>query len=220
MPTKRSIRSARFQRRAVAGEVARPRRVRRRRSAQTGAAATPPAQNKLGLVNLSTGEKKEFDRVRRFAFNGDKPTWIAMQSFPEAASGNAGAQGGAAGRGAAGGADSARVQGTDLVLYGLTTGDAVNIGNVSEFGFDDAGNWLAYTIDARDQIGNGVQLRNMRTDVVRGIDSDRALYRRLVWADSGRAIAVLRGRADSTARDTLYSVVTFTNIGAPMPKKT
>src|SRR5829696_3854828 len=106
-----------------------------RGAGQPGAAATPPSQNKLGLVNLATGEKKEFDRVRRFAFNGDKPTWIAMQSFPEAASGNAGAQGGAAGRGAAGGADSARVQGSDLVLYSLTTGDAVNVGNVSEFGF-------------------------------------------------------------------------------------
>ena len=31
-----------------------------------------PAQNKMGLVNLATGEKKEFDKVRRFAFNGDK----------------------------------------------------------------------------------------------------------------------------------------------------
>jgi len=105
-------------------------------------------------------------------------------------------------------------------LYQLASGDAVNVGNVAEFGFDDAGDWLAYTIDARDEIGNGVQLRNMRTDVVRAIDSDRALYRHLVWADSGRGIAVLRGRADSTSRDTLYSVVAFTNLGAPALKKT
>ncbi|MGH7616673.1 MAG: hypothetical protein ACREPM_05540, partial [Gemmatimonadaceae bacterium] len=52
---------------------------------QQGAAAAGPQQNKLGLVNIATGETKEFDRVRRFAFNGDKPTWIAMQSYPEAA---------------------------------------------------------------------------------------------------------------------------------------
>ena len=31
----------------------------------------------------TSGEKKEFDRVRTFSFNGDKPTYIAMQSFPE-----------------------------------------------------------------------------------------------------------------------------------------
>ena len=77
------------------------------------------------------------------------------------------------------------------------SGDAVNVGNVAEFGFDDSGDWLAYTIDAHDQIGNGVQLRNMRTDVVRAIDSDRALYRHLAWSDSGHALAVLRGRPDS-----------------------
>jgi len=174
--------------------------------------AAAPAQNKMGLVNLATGEKKEFDKVRRFAFNGDKPTWIAMQSFAEQPPATGGAT---AGAGAA-----ARPQGTDLVLLNLSSGDAVNVGNVAEFGFDDSGEWLAYTVDARDQIGNGVQLRNMRTDVVRPIDSDRALYRHLAWADSAPALLFLRGRADSTARDTLYSVIAFTDVAASSPRKT
>ncbi len=164
--------------------------------------AAAPAQNKLGLLNLATGVTKEFDGVRRFAFNGDKPTWVAMQSYAVTAAPGA-----------------ARNEGTDLVLYNLTSGDAVNVGNVAEFAFDDAGEWLAYTIDAHDEIGNGVQLRNMRTDVVRAIDSDRALYRHLAWADSTDAITVLRGRADSTARDTLYSVVAFTNVASATPAK-
>ena len=195
---------------------------------QQGAAPATPAQNKLGLVNIATGEKKEFDRVRRFAFNGDKPTWIAMQSYPEAQApagdaAAAAAPGGRGGRGGApaagGGAATGRPDGTDLVLYNLSNGDAVNVGNVAEFGFDDSGDWLAYTIDARDQIGNGVQLRNMRTDVVRAIDSDRALYRRLVWSDSLGALAVLRGKVDSLGRDTLFSVVTFTKVVSGTPAK-
>src|SRR5262245_36153154 len=68
---------------------------------QAGAPAAGPQQNKLGLVNIATGEKKEFDRVRRFAFNGDKPTWLAMQSYPETTTGDAAAAptGGRAGRG-------------------------------------------------------------------------------------------------------------------------
>jgi dipeptidyl aminopeptidase/acylaminoacyl peptidase len=192
--------------------------------AQGAVPAAVPTQNKLGLVNILSGEKKEFDRVRRFAFNGDKPTWIAMQSYPEAAAPAANA-GGAAGNGRGGGAPAGgggaagRPDGTDLVLYNLSTGDAVNVGNVAEFAFDDSGDWLAYTIDARDQIGNGVQLRNMRTDVVRGIDSERALYRRLVWNDSVGALAVLRGMIDSTARDTLFSIVTFTKVATGTPVK-
>jgi dipeptidyl aminopeptidase/acylaminoacyl peptidase len=165
----------------------------------TAAQAAAPPQNKMALVNLATGERKDFDRIRRFSFNGDKPTWVAMQSYPAAGSGSAG---------------------TDLLLYNLSSHDAVNVGNVSEFSFDENGEYLAYTIDARDEVGNGVQLRNMRTDVVRAIDSDHALYRSLAWADTNQALTVLRGRADSTAHDTLYSVVAFTNISAPLPKKT
>ncbi len=165
------------------------------------AAPPTPPRNKLGLINLATGEKKEFDGVRRFVFNGDKPTWIAMQSYAEPAA-----------------AGAARSDGTDLVLYKLAAGEAVNVGNVAEFAFDDSGEWLAYTIDAHDEIGNGVQLRNMRTDVVRGIDADRALYRHLAWADSTDALTVLRGRADSTAHDTLYSVLVWANARRPRPR--
>ena len=193
------------------------------RGAAPGAApATPPAQNKMGLVNLATGEKKEFDRVRRFAFNGDKPAYVAMQGFPEPPAGSQGGAPGAGGaaRGAAATPAPARIEGTDLVLYHLADAEATNVGNVADFGFDDSGDWLAYTIDARDQIGNGVQLRNMKTNVVRAIDSDHALYRRLAWSDSALSLAVLRGRVDTTAHDTLFSVVSFTQIAAATPKKT
>ncbi|HTE46968.1 MAG TPA: hypothetical protein VK636_17095, partial [Gemmatimonadaceae bacterium] len=138
-------------------------------AAPTAGAPAPaaPTQNKMALVNLATGEKKEFEKVRGFSFNGDKPTYIAMQSYPEQAAPAAGATpapGGARGGAAGGGAPAAgRTEGTDLVLYNLTSAEAVNVGNVAEYSFDDSGEWLAYTIDARDQIGNGVQLRNMRT---------------------------------------------------------
>ena len=141
----------------------------------------------------------------------------ATAAAPAGAAGGRGGRGGAGGAGAA--SDSGRVVGTDLVLFNLASGDAINVGNVAEFGFDDSGEWLAYAIDARDQIGNGVQLRNLRTDVVRAIDSDRALYRRLAWADSALALTVLRGKVDSLARDTIFSVLTFTGMSLPSPKK-
>ncbi|HXT17456.1 MAG TPA: prolyl oligopeptidase family serine peptidase [Gemmatimonadaceae bacterium] len=180
--------------------------------AQNGAPAAN--RNKVELVNLATGAKQEFDAVRRFAFNGEKPTWIAMQSYP--------AQAEAPATGATGGNNAgatSRTAGSDLVLHNLANGEAVNIGNVAEFAFDEDGEYLAYTIDARDEIGNGVQLRDMRTDVVKAIDSDRALYRSLAWADTNQALTVLRGRVDSTARDTIYSVVAFTDIASAQPKK-
>src|SRR5579885_514343 len=178
-------------------------------AASNGNAQATPNRNKVALVNLATGAKQEFDGVRRFAFNGDKPAWIALQSYPATPA-----------AAAPGGAPAAPASaGTDLVLHNLANGEAVNIGNVGEFAFDEDGEFLAYTIDARDEIGNGVQLRNMRTDVVKAIDSDRSLYRSLAWADTNQALTVLRGRIDTTAKDTIYSVVAFTNIAAAQPTK-
>src|SRR5205814_4010727 len=112
-----------------------------RPGASPQATPTPPAQNKVGLINLATGEKKEFDKIRRFAFNGDKPTWIAMQSYSATSADTS-----ASGRGGRVAGDTATrgPQGADLILYRLTTSEAVNVGNVAEFGFDDAGEWLAY----------------------------------------------------------------------------
>ena len=181
-----------------------------------------PLQNKVVVVNLATGDKKDFDKIRRFAFSGDKPSWIAMQAYaPEAAPGGGGASAPATGGGAAGNAPATpRVEGSDLVLYGLSSGEIVNVGNVLDFDFDDAGTYLAYTIDARDQIGNGVQLRSLKTDVVKALDADQAMYRQLAWADSGLALAVLRGKADTVTRDTLWSVVAFTDFATGAPKKT
>ncbi|HEX4469294.1 MAG TPA: hypothetical protein VH080_07150, partial [Gemmatimonadaceae bacterium] len=174
-----------------------------------------PVQNKIAVVSLASGQKTEFDKIRRFAFSGDKPQVIALYGYsaePPAASSTERGNGAAA-------ASVSRSEGADLLLYTLASGSVINIGNVGDFAFDESGNYLAYTIDAHDEIGNGIQLRDLRTDVVRPLDSDQALYRRLAWADSGPALAVLRGKPDTVAKDTLYSVVAFTGIGTAAQKK-
>lgn len=171
-----------------------------------------PAFNKAVIVNLATGEKKEFDKIRRFAFSAQESGWIAMQAYPADAP--------VSGAPPAGGAAPTRVEGTDLVLYHMASGETVNVGNVADFAFDESGTYLAYTIDARDQLGNGVQVRTLATAVVKSLDSDRALYRRLAWADSGLALAVLRGRPDSVAKDTAYALVAFTGFAHGAPTKT
>ncbi|HEY7232971.1 MAG TPA: prolyl oligopeptidase family serine peptidase [Gemmatimonadaceae bacterium] len=173
-----------------------------------------PVQNKVVVLNLATGQKQEFDKIRRFAFSGEKPRVIALYGYAvEAPS--------AAGTDRAGGAapPASRSEGADLLLYTLATGSVINIGNVGDFAFDESGSYLAYTIDAHDEIGNGVQLRDLRTDVVRSLDSDQALYRRLAWADSGPALAVLRGKPDSATKDTVFGVVSFMGIGTAAQRK-
>lgn len=186
-----------------------PTRAEARRARQ----ARRPLQNKVALVSLATGEKKEFEKIRRFEFAGDTPRAIALHGYPATAAPTA-----PAGQGAQTPAPSGPSS-ADLVLYDLSGGTALNIGNVGEFAFDESGSFLAYTIDARDQIGNGVQLRDLRSDVVRALDSEQQLYRRLAWVDSGPAFAVLRGKPDTVTKDTLFNLLAFTGVGTPAQRK-
>jgi len=214
----------------IAPPRAEPGAGRAGRGAQGNAAAgdstrTPrPTLNKLVLMNLATGEKKEFERIRSFRFNTEQAGWLAMQGYPAGATeaGAAGAAGGGGGRGGPpdgfGGGAAAQTGGNvDLLLYNLALGEIFNMGLVREYSFNENGEWLAYTMEAPEQIGNAVQLRNLKTNVVRSLESEKVLYRQLAWVDSSRALSVMRGRIDATSRDTVFSIVAFNAFGPNGP---
>jgi len=182
-----------------------------------------PVQNKVLLVDLSTGKETTFEKTRRFAFSGEKGGWVALQKF--GADGAAPAAGGPAAGGppptpgpsGAATAASDRPRGSDVILRDLATGAELNIGNVVEFAFDRPGRRLAFVIDAQDKSGNGVVVRDLETGAVRALDSDKASYERLAWTEAGDALAVLKGKEDKAYQDKLYSLVgvTFGAGGAP-----
>lgn len=158
-----------------------------------------PLVNKVTLVELATGKKTEFERTRRFAFNGKRGGWLAVLRTP---------------------AEGQKWQGSDLLLTELATGDQLNIGNTGDFAFDKKGDWLAFAIDAQDMVGNGVQLRNMETGAVMPLDSAKAVYKSLNWTEAGNGLAVLRGVEDKGFEDKLYTAVGFTSINGTAPVKT
>lgn len=184
-------------------------------------------QNGITLVNLATGAKTSIPRVRRFAFNGELGGWVAIHRFgPETAGGRGAAtpppagRGGGRGAGAGeGGAPSTAPRGTDLVLQNLKTGEELNIGNVSEFGFNKSGKQLAVAIDASDQIGNGVELRDMTTGALLPLESDKAFFEHLAWTEDGDALTVLRGHDDRNWKERLFAVDGFTGINSGSLKK-
>jgi dipeptidyl aminopeptidase/acylaminoacyl peptidase len=187
-----------------------------------------PVTSSVSVVNLETREKRDFARIRRFAFSGEASTWIALHRQP-ADAGGAGAAGrggetpAPGGRGAApGGAAAApdRPRGTDLILRELTSGQEQNVGNVSEFAFTRDGKYLALAIDAQDRIGNGIQLRDMTKGTVAVLDHGNAVYERLAWTETGDALVALKGTDDRALRDKRYAVVGFTGFGAGESKKT
>jgi dipeptidyl aminopeptidase/acylaminoacyl peptidase len=177
-------------------------------------------RNKLGLLDLTSGQMQEFDEVRGFAFSGDNAAWLAMAKYP--AGGNGGAPAGSRGGRGAGGAGNGgdeRARGADLILLQLATGTQMNIGNVAEFEFDESGEHLAWVIDTASKAGNGVQMRVMSSGVVVPLESSEDSYRSLNWTDEGDGLTVLKGTDNDDYEDPLYSVIGFKDLAAATPTK-
>ena len=167
--------------------------------------AKKPVQSKVVVVDLATGKKTEFDKIRRFAFSGERSTMLAMHRYSATPAGPPPAAPSATG---APPADD-KPTGSDLILYEMATGNELNVGNVAEFAFDKKGNWLAWIIDAQDKIGNGVELRNLATGTVMSLDNAKASYKGLTWTENGDGLATMRGVENKAWEEKVYTVVAF-----------
>lgn len=177
--------------------------------------AKTPIQSRLIVVDLATGKKTEFEKIRRFAFSGERGTFLAMHRYPATPATPAPPAPPANG---APPADD-KPTGTDLILYEMATGNEMNIGNVSDFSFDKKGNYLAWLIDAQDKIGNGIEIRDMASGMVMPLDNAKATYKGLSWTENGDGLATMRGVEDKAWEDKVYTVVAFKKTqGAPVQK--
>ncbi|MBT8396045.1 MAG: hypothetical protein KJN92_03720, partial [Gemmatimonadetes bacterium] len=173
----------------------------------------PPARNKVGILELASGEISEVEDVQSFAFAGERGGWIALRKYGAQGGGGGGSAGpsGPPGQRGGGGNDSDdRARGVDIVLHELATGARLNIGNVSEFEFDESGQWLSWVVDAQGMLGNGIQLRDMESGVITVLESDEARYSDLAWDDDGRALIVLKAVEDDEYEDPLHSIIGWT----------
>jgi dipeptidyl aminopeptidase/acylaminoacyl peptidase len=183
--------------------------------------ARRPNQNSVMIINLATGEKTTVAKIRRFTFAGEAGGWIALHRYgatPAAAPAGAapaGGRGGGRGGGPAGAtaaAPSTAPRGTDMILRGLETGTELSIGNVSEFSFNKSGRYLAMVIDAADQIGNGIQLRDMQTGVITPLETAEAFYERMAWTEDGDSMIFFKGRTDRQYRQRIFAIVGYTGL--------
>ncbi len=136
--------------------------------------------------------------MTRVAFSGESAGWVALHRYPEA------------------GAGKDKPKGSDLLLRNLSDGRVENVGNVSAFAFDRAGKYLAWAVDAKDGVGNGLVLRDLGAGITTVLDSDKASYERPTWTEKGDGLAALKGVETKGYADELYAVLGFTGFpGAP-----
>ncbi len=108
--------------------------------------------------------------------------------------------------------------GTDLLIRYLASGEEELIAYVDEWGFDEKGDRLAYTLATPDGESNGIHLLDLRTRTRRVLDAERKVdYARLTWGDekgtpSADALAVLKGGEDKKLVETVNALLLWPSL--------
>ncbi|MCP4726535.1 MAG: hypothetical protein GY863_15935, partial [bacterium] len=133
-----------------------------------------PVHNKMGLLQLETGEQSEITDVASFSFNEDGTMLVVKRYLVK----------------------DRKSKGVDIVIRDLDEGTDISFGNISEFAWQPDGNLLAMMIDAEGKTGNGINVYNPETGLLRVLDSEPVQYSNMVWREDGDDLAVLREFAD------------------------
>jgi len=164
--------------------------------------------NQAQLLNLRNGEKHTIERAASMAFSEDGNYWAVHREKPED--------------------DKSKHEGSDLIVRNLQDGNVVNIGNVSEFAFNKKSSHLAYLVDASENTGNGVYLKNLSSGNLTTLDTDSTTYSTLSWDDDdahrkdwnkkGTALAVLKGIKVDTLLHSENKVMVFRGLDSKITK--
>lgn len=165
-----------------------------RGNARGGNDADRPARV-VELRDLDTGETRKWDNAQSFAFAEAGQAFMVQKSSTDS---------------------EAEHEGTDLIVRYLESGMEELIGYVDEYGADESGARLAYTVDGPDGESNGVNLLVLNTRVRTVLDAEReATYVRLTWGGDPDeqvepaldALAVLKGKDDDELTERVNAVL-------------
>jgi dienelactone hydrolase len=168
------------------------------------------ASGKVVLVNLTGGDKVEYEGVSRFQFSGPESNVLAIHRSPASPVPSEPTAGSTTPV-----PPAQRARGSDLILRDLAAGKDLTLGNVAEFGFDKKGSRLALLIDAQGRFGNGVQLRDMKSAALHQLETGKATYSSLDWTDTGDAFSLLKGEDQEGKTEKKYTILTCTNLASP-----
>ncbi len=135
----------------------------------------PPARRKAVLLDLRNGDERVFESVVDFTFDPEARALVLNGYAPEPA-----------------GEDGATPGGAEIRIVDLETDDVVSFGGVAQFAWSPSESLLALRRSTAEPGGNGVQLWNQRSGVLRGLDASSARYTGPVWREEGLDLAVLR----------------------------
>ncbi len=170
-----------------------PKESEKKANSKNGAKAL---KEKLILLDLDNDFKQTvFENVNSFSFNGKNSTHLGINLGNGIANGDA--------------------KGSDFLLVHLNSDKKQNIGNVLEFAFNKTGDYLAYSIDAANQSGNGAYLLQLVSGKTEILDSDTATYKSINWTEKGEAFALLKLVKDKSFKQDHGKLLAVKNLSNP-----
>jgi dipeptidyl aminopeptidase/acylaminoacyl peptidase len=154
----------------------------------------------LALLNTETGEVETWEEIQRFGFSGDG-RWMARQAYPPKDDPGEEGDTGPALNEAESEGNEGRIRenpGTALILMELNSGQELLVDHVARYAFDQAGEWIAYTVASTDGQSDGLFLRPLEFEGEPIQLEERAFetIESLVWWDEGPRLAWVSGLED------------------------
>ena len=149
-----------------------------------------PVRDKATVMDLGTGNTREFDAVTQRAFD-TTGRFLALRGYPP---------------------DEPAGKGADVRVVELATGAQTVFGNVGEMAWSPVASLLALAIATGTDLGNGVQIHNAAAGTLRSADASGSAYRSLVWRDDSTDLAALRSREDASADGAAYDVLAWRDL--------
>lgn len=153
----------------------------------------------LSLVNLTSGDISDWERIEDFAFSDDS-RWMVLRYFPEEKKEKPAAP---AAEPAPAEKDSKRESGRTLVLLRLADGEEIRIDDVTLYSFASDSRHLVYALAKAGGKGNGLFTVDLGRPDGPGRQlhaADGTVYRNLSWTRDGARLAFLAGVQDDGGR--------------------
>ncbi|MDE2677613.1 MAG: prolyl oligopeptidase family serine peptidase [Gemmatimonadota bacterium] len=161
------------------------------------AQAEQPVPGKTMLMDLASGETREFEGVSSASFDRSG-RFLALRGSPPR---------------------EPRGKGADLRVLTLADGAVATFGNVTTTAWSPVAPLLALVIGTGSDLGNGVQIYDAEAGTLRSADASGSRYQSLRWRDDSADLLVMRTREVASADETAYDVLVWRGVdrgGAPM----
>ncbi|MEP6689694.1 MAG: prolyl oligopeptidase family serine peptidase [Gemmatimonadaceae bacterium] len=184
---------------------------------------TDQPKNSLGLMSTGDGKVSVVERVRSFKLPKSSPRWLAYSiepadtsaarraardsaPRPNAAAAAPGGQPRPVTDSTARAAGPKREMGSALVLRDLSSGQEIQIPDVSSYAFDDRGTWLAYTVGSKNGDTDGAFVRALGDGKVVALAAGKGNYKGLTFDKAGSEIAFVSDRDDFASKHPRFAL--------------